>query len=115
MAKQCDDLRNFILDRCTEINAGIVDCYDVTGPFTVTVIIDGIGEVQLSDININELNSGWFGEYFGDINIPIDINSGSFHFGKLLRLHYVYDHTTQALRLTYYQISQLLPTSMRTL
>ena len=37
-----DDLRNFILDRCTEINAGIVDCYDVTGPFNVTVvIIDG--------------------------------------------------------------------------
>ena len=31
-----DDLRSFILDRCTEINEGIVDCYDVTGPFTVT-------------------------------------------------------------------------------
>ena len=47
-----DDLRDFILDRCTEINAGIVDCYDVTGPYTVTVIIDGIGEVQLSLIHI---------------------------------------------------------------
>ena len=87
-----DDLRNFILDRCTEINAGIVDCYDVTGPFTVTVIIDGIGEVQLSDININELNSGWFGEYFGDINIPIDINSGSFSFWEIIAdSTYIYD------------------------
>ena len=87
-----DDLRNFILDRCTEINAGIVDCYDVTGPFTVTVIIDGIGEVQLSDININELNSGWSGEYFGDINIPVDINSGSFSFWEIISdSTYVYD------------------------
>ena len=87
-----DDLRNFILDRCTEINAGIVDCYDVTGPFTVTVIIDGIGEVQLSDIDINELNSGWFGEYFGDINIPVDINSGSFSFWEIIAdSTYIYD------------------------
>ena len=56
------NLRNFILDRCSTI-AGIVDCYDVTGPYTVTILIDGVGEVQLSDININNVNSGWSGEY----------------------------------------------------
>ena len=39
-----DDLEISYLMGSTEINAGIVDCYDVTGPFTVTVIIDGIGK-----------------------------------------------------------------------
>jgi len=93
-----DDLRDFILDRCTEINAGIVDCYDVTGPFTVTIIIDGIGEVQFSDININEINSGWSGLYFGDIEIPIEVTSGNFSFWEIVsNTTYNYDPFSQDL------------------
>ncbi len=90
------DLRNFILDRCSTINAGIVDCYDVTGPFTVTILIDGVGEVQLSDININNINSGWSGEYFGDIDIPLEVVSGNFSHWEINAVGnpYVYDSTS---------------------
>ena len=86
------DLKDFILDRCNTINSGIVDCYDVTGPYNVTVIINGIGEVQFSDIFINELNSGWSGEYFGDVNIPAEIVNGNFSYWEIVSNgNYIYD------------------------
>ena len=86
------DLKDFILDRCNTINSGIVDCYDVTGPYNVTVIINGIGEVQFSDIFINELNSGWNGEYFGDVNIPAEIVNGNFSYWEIISNgNYIYD------------------------
>ena len=86
------DLKDFILDRCNTINSGIVDCYDVTGPYNVTVIINGIGEVQFSDIFINELNSGWSGEYFGDVNIPAEIVKGNFSYWEIVSNgNYIYD------------------------
>jgi len=79
-----NDMRNFILARCAdEIIGGIEDCYDVTA-YTVTVNIDGTGEIIFSDdINLDNSTAPWSGTYFGDLDINLsapseDTGCGSF-------------------------------------
>jgi len=66
-------LRDFINDRCSdEIIGGIEDCYDVTA-FNVTIEIEGIGEVEMSDLDFTPATTPWTGIYFADL--PIDIST----------------------------------------
>lgn len=74
-------LRDFIEDRCVIIDNGIEDCYDVEGPYDLTVVVEppGSGEVQ-----VNTIIPGSFpfeGDYFGDIDINLKaIASGGLDF-----------------------------------
>lgn len=45
------ELRDFIDSRCVEINGGIVDCYEVEGPFPVTVNIEPPNEPNNVRVN----------------------------------------------------------------
>ena len=69
------ELRDFILERCQIINDGIVDCYDVEGPFSVTVLIQppGSGEVEFNSIEITD--TPWQGEYFGNLIVDLEANA----------------------------------------
>lgn len=69
------ELRDWILDRCQIINDGIVDCYDVEGPFSVTVMIQppGAGEVEFNSIEITD--TPWVGEYFGNLIVDLEANA----------------------------------------
>ncbi|MGC6533864.1 MAG: CotH kinase family protein [Flavobacteriales bacterium] len=65
-------MRDFIDDRCAdELIGGIEDCYDVEA-VTVTVIIDGIGQVEVENALINWDESPWVGTYFTEIGIDFD-------------------------------------------
>ena len=65
-------MRDFINDRCAdELIGGIEDCYDVEA-VTVTVIIDGIGQVEVENALINWDESPWVGTYYTDIGIDFD-------------------------------------------
>jgi gliding motility-associated-like protein len=68
------ELRDFILLRCTVISDGIVDCYEdegITGPFniTVNVIPPGSGDVQIN--TLTGLNYPWYAEYFGGVDFDL--------------------------------------------
>lgn len=65
------NLRNFILTRCTVIDQGIVDCYNVTGIYTITITIVGNGSVQVNTVTVT--TSPWTGDYFG--GNPIDLTA----------------------------------------
>lgn len=66
-------LRDFINDRCNdEIVSGIEDCYDVTA-YTVTLEIEGVGDVEMSDLDFTPETTPWSGTYFADL--PIDIST----------------------------------------
>jgi hypothetical protein len=72
------EIRDFILARCNdEIIGGIEDCYDVTA-FDVTVQVQGMGDIELMDIELDETNSPWSGTFFGglstEINADVDAN-----------------------------------------
>lgn len=62
-------MKTFIDDRCTAITQGLKDCYDLDGPYDITVDVDppGSGTVKLNSLDLN--NFQWSGSYFGGIDI----------------------------------------------
>ncbi|NND95193.1 MAG: T9SS type B sorting domain-containing protein [Flavobacteriales bacterium] len=67
-------LRDWITDRCAAINAGLVDCYDVEGPYPLTINImpPGAGEVEFNSLEITD--TPWIGEYFGGLDVEMEAN-----------------------------------------
>lgn len=66
-------MRDFINDRCNdEIVGGIEDCYNVTA-YNVTLEIEGVGDVTMSDLNFTPATTPWTGVFFADL--PIDIST----------------------------------------
>jgi gliding motility-associated-like protein len=60
-------LRTFIQDRCAQLDAGLIDCYNLNGPYTITVQADppGSGYVMMNSLTLNNLP--WTGTAFGGI------------------------------------------------
>ena len=59
-------IRDFINERCTYIDPGVVDCYDVTGPFPLTVSI--YPENSPNQVKVNTFIPAAFpysGDYYG--------------------------------------------------
>ncbi len=95
MQRQCDrwggsiagweteltQLRDFIDTRCAEVVvSGMEDCYDVV-PVTLTIIIEGIGEVVIEDFEISGDMVPWEGIYFADLPLELfadDLSQGVF-------------------------------------
>jgi gliding motility-associated-like protein len=65
------DMRDFIETRCAVISEGMVDCYDIDGPYPVTVMVDppGSGNVQFNGINLQ--NYPWTGLYFSNLTLSM--------------------------------------------
>ena len=59
------DLYNFINQRCNLVDNGLVSCYDLTGPYNITLMTEppGIGEIDFNTLDLEELP--WSGDYFG--------------------------------------------------
>ncbi len=67
-----EDLRAFIQTRCTIIDTGITDCYEVTGPYTITVNVDPVGSPN--DVQVNTvipLAYPYQGDYFGGTDMTL--------------------------------------------
>ncbi|MES2567412.1 MAG: CotH kinase family protein [Bacteroidota bacterium] len=64
-----DTLELKIQQRCSFIDSVIVDCYNVSGPYQITVDVDppGAGNVKLNSIWLN--NFTWTGNYFGGVKM----------------------------------------------
>jgi gliding motility-associated-like protein len=67
--KNMDTLEAKINRRCILIDSAIVNCYNVSGPWDITVDVDppGAGNVKLNSIWLN--NFLWTGKYFGGIQM----------------------------------------------
>jgi gliding motility-associated-like protein len=69
------ELRDYILARCnSEIITGIEDCYNVTA-YTLTIQIDGLGEIEVESLDLNSTNTPYSGTYFADL--PIELFAAS--------------------------------------
>jgi hypothetical protein len=63
-------LRDFILARCQQIDGGIVGCYEVEGPYPLTVQISpnpGAGKVKVN--TIEPTSFPWSGDYFSPVTM----------------------------------------------
>ena len=65
------ELRDFINDRCPQIDGGIVDCYEVTGPVTVTVNIEPVGSPN--QVKVNTIIPETY-PFVGDYFVPVGMN-----------------------------------------
>lgn len=67
------DIRNFVAKRCTKTAEGLVDCYDLEGPFKVTLMTDppGMGDIVFNTLNHTALP--WTGSYFGNMDNIISV------------------------------------------
>ncbi len=65
-------LKTFIDDRCTELAAGLIDCYDITGPYPILFKIEPelSGQIQINSLLINQFP--FSGDYYGDINLLLE-------------------------------------------
>ena len=75
-------LKTFVNERCGLIDDGIVECYDLTGPFNVVVMTEppGAGEIKFNTVKVDNLP--WSGDYFGNMENTIEVKStGDLAFG----------------------------------
>jgi hypothetical protein len=66
------EMRTFIEARCENLQAGMVDCYEVTGPYDLTVMCSppNAGHVRLNTLWHEQLP--WTGAYFGNMDNIIE-------------------------------------------
>jgi gliding motility-associated-like protein len=67
-------LRNFINQRCVALEQGLIDCYQLTGPFPVTFDVTPANAGTLQVNSINPPQYPWSTTYFGGIQTLIDAN-----------------------------------------
>ena len=64
-----DDLKDFVNERCTLLDDGMLECYDeLSGPYNVTLLVepDGVAEIDFNTLDIEEFP--WTGDYFGGMD-----------------------------------------------
>jgi hypothetical protein len=78
------EMRDFISIRCTQLDEGLITCFDLEGPYNLTLLIEpaGVGEIELNTLT-NIENFPWTGEYFGNMENLIEANSKNDNFGFL--------------------------------
>lgn len=61
-------LRDFINDRCVELTQGMIDCYELEGPYNITVDVSpaGAGEVKVNSVWAPYYP--WSASYYGGMN-----------------------------------------------
>jgi hypothetical protein len=64
-------MRQFITNRCNWLSTGFMNCYNLTGPYDVTLNVDppGAGTIQLNSLNLTQFP--WTGTYFGNIQTSL--------------------------------------------
>ena len=68
-------LKNFISERCELFDDGMTSCFDLTGPFQITLMVEpeGVGEIDFNTLDIEEFP--WTGDYFGGMENKIKARS----------------------------------------
>ena len=61
------ELKDFISNRCTAINNGLVDCYDLIGPYELVIDVSPVGAGEVMVNSIWAPTYPWTAEYFGNI------------------------------------------------
>ncbi|MCW3085242.1 MAG: Spore coat protein CotH [Bacteroidetes bacterium] len=60
-------MRDFIDQRCVDINQGMVNCYSLTGPYAIKYDVSPVGAGNIKINSITPANYTFIGNYFGGI------------------------------------------------
>ena len=64
-------IRNFITTRNSIMDAGLRNCWDLTGPYDLVIDAEpeGVGKVQINSLELNSFP--WDGDYFGGVDVKL--------------------------------------------
>jgi hypothetical protein len=64
-------IRNFVVTRNSIMDAGLRECYDLTGPYDVVIDAqpEGVGKVKINSLELSQFP--WNGQYFGGIDVKL--------------------------------------------
>lgn len=65
---EVQQLRDFINARCVALNTGLVDCYDLTGPYQFQVQVSPVNSGQVQVNSVLAPTYPWTASYFGGID-----------------------------------------------
>jgi gliding motility-associated-like protein len=84
------DMKTFINDRCAAMNVGLVNCYNVTGPFPMQYNVNppNSGDIQIN--SITPANYVYSGNYFGNIDILLKATPNT---GYMFDYWEIFNHT----------------------
>jgi hypothetical protein len=93
-------IRDFITTRNSVIREGLAECYDLTGPFDITVTVqpEGAGQVKVNSLLLE--NYPWTGTYFGGIDVKLEATgiNPAYEFDRwILQNHAVFPSETAPL------------------
>jgi gliding motility-associated-like protein len=68
-------IRDFINDRCAQFEDGMLDCYDVTGPFPLYIEVQppGAGWVEFNSLDLTEFP--FEAVYYGNLDVEMEANA----------------------------------------
>lgn len=67
-------LKVFISQRCTGIETGMLDCYNLTGPYDLTLDVTPAGSGTIKMNSVEVVNYPWTARIFGGINTNLKAN-----------------------------------------
>lgn len=77
-----EDLRNYMLTRCTVIADGMIDCYEddgITGPFELMINVEPAGAGRVRANTVEGLVYPWAATYYGGIEIELEALANAGH------------------------------------
>ncbi len=68
------DIRDFINARCANLSTGLIDCYNLTGPFDITFDVEPVnsGHIKVNSLNLADHTYPFTGTYYGGIDILLE-------------------------------------------
>lgn len=66
-------LRDFVTQRCEKIDDGLADCYNLNGPYNITLMTEpeNKGKIKLNTLMHDDLP--WSGNYFGNMKNKVEV------------------------------------------
>jgi len=68
-------LRKFVEDRCAFFSEGLVDCYNMTGPYQTVFMVDPPDAGQLSVNSLSNVITPWTANYMGGIDTKLSVTA----------------------------------------
>ncbi len=76
-------MKQFIDDRCAAFAQSMKDCYDLEGPYDLTLDVDPPNSGSIKINSIHPANYPWSGVYFGGVNIILEaVPATGFYFDR---------------------------------
>jgi gliding motility-associated-like protein len=68
------DIRDFINARCANLGTGLIDCYNLSGPYELIFEVEPVnsGHIKVNSLNLANESYPFTGTYFGGIDILLE-------------------------------------------